>query len=263
MSAVVALPSKHTFSLGTSPQLDSKHSIVRSISESHTHDNIERAVRFVVRQGLDCAWRASVCIIVQACNRSCDCLAGSRCALCDSDQVMQVVGKNVSSSAAAVAPKTPPQPKERYRSPAVHSKQPEAQPLPAFQRHVMPCMMTAATPATDTASQRPNRMYNPSRQWQSHVPPCRTQQQMQPCSKKHDPVLANVVHQPGCSMMQACSGVGHVAGGRWQPSVQYCLSSAEPAVGAGIWEEQATRSGLQAAVQTLTAFSVCMPVKSS
>lgn len=155
---------------------------------------------------------------------------------------MQVAGKTGSGSTAGLVPRTPPQPKESHRPSPDPSRQSEAQPQPAFQRHVMPCTTKAVSYSSCADVQQSNCPCSPCRQYQAHSPPRQPQQQqMQRCSSKSNAVLNNVVHQPGCDLLQRCNVDDAVGNGRWQPSVRYCLSSGEPAVTAGVWEEQATR----------------------
>ena len=167
---------------------------------------------------------------------------------------LQVAGKAGSPNhAAALAPSTPTQPKEAQRAATSHStrlkqqaKQQQQLP-PAAQRHIMPCTGKGVKQDSGTVLQRSRQNRSPDGRWQHSFSPEQMQQQfmqqqcMQQQSMKRDAVVDNVVHQAGCQLMQRCGpGVG-LEGDRWQPSVRYCLTSAEPAIGAGAWEEQATR----------------------
>lgn len=150
---------------------------------------------------------------------------------------MQVERKVGSSSTPGLAPPTPPQPKEGQRGAAGHTTQPKQQLSPAFQRHVMPCTAKPVAQASTAHPQQTRRSGSPARQWQQEAPLPQTQQH----SSKKTAVLDSVLHQPGCELDQRCNAEDGLDGGRWQPSVRYCLTSAEPAMGAGVWEEQATR----------------------
>lgn len=152
--------------------------------------------------------------------------------------------------ASALAPRTPTQPKEAQRAATSHStslkqqaKQQQQQQLPpAAQRHIMPRTGKGVQQDSGTLLQRSRQHGSPDGRWQHSFSPEQMQQQcMQQQSLKRDAVVDSVVHQTGCELMQRCGpGVG-LEGDRCQPSVRYCLTSAEPAIGAGVWEEQATR----------------------
>ena len=104
------------------------------------------------------------------------------------------------------------------------------QPQASNRRHVMPCSGHSTglllSPHTCSASHEAKCV-------QPLQPPAPAQQGLaqQPCKRSSG--------QQGGS---GGTGEGGAAMAGRLPDMRYCLSSSEPAVGAGIWEEQTTRS---------------------
>ena len=137
--------------------------------------------------------------------------------------------------ATPAAPKTPKQ-SDKARHTTSHGAQPQ-QALPAFRRHVLPCQ---SRPTADAIASKPHSKQprSPEKRWEQHPPPQAKQQRFM----QKESLAGKAVQQLGAEQLPVCSTSGAGVGVRWQPpSVRYRLSSPEPALGAGVWEEQATR----------------------